>query len=157
MKRVIALALTGLVLVLPRSGAADGDDPRPLDGATIPAEKSGSPKVAEWVSAARVRPTRRAASASCRMDLVREWLRVKCAGEAFAISMLGGDVDGIAYWIDPKTKEGEVLLPLRRGGRHAFQFWKAGKDRAGAFVPEPTVVVQQYWLEGAASPVVTLH
>jgi hypothetical protein len=87
---------------------------------------------------------------------VREWLRIKCAGEAAALSLLGGDVDGIAYWIDPVTKEGEVLMPLRRGGRHVFQLWKPGKDRTGAVVPEPSLVIQQHWLAGARAPVVTI-
>jgi hypothetical protein len=157
-KRGLAIAaLVALVATPARSGADGPDEERPLDGAPIPAEKSGSPKSPEWGAALRVRPARRsAAAAACRADLVREWIRVKCASETFAISMLGGDLDGFAFWIDPLTKDGEVMMPLRRGNKHVFQFWKAGKDSAGAFAPVPTFVVQEYWLEGAPAPVLTV-
>ncbi len=96
------------------------------------------------------------AAAGCRAYLLREWLRVRCAGEVFALSLLGGDQQGVAFWIDPKTKEGEALFPLRRGGKHIVQMWKADKDATGAFVPAPLVVVQQHWTRDAAAPTVTL-
>jgi hypothetical protein len=158
-KRAVALAALCALLAAPLRSDADGpDDEKPLDAAPIPTEKSASPKAAEWGGALHVRPTRRgAAAASCHADLVREWLRVKCASETFAISFLGGDMDGFAFWIDPTTKDGEVMMPLRRGAKHVFQLWKAGKDRTGAFAPVPTLVVQEYWLEGAAAPIVTVH
>jgi hypothetical protein len=152
----VAIAIAAASFVAPARSIADPEEERALDAVAIPSERSPSPKVADWTTAIRVRPTRRSPAASCRVEIVREWMRAKCAGEAFAISMLGGDIDGIAYWIDPATKEGEVLMPLRRGGKHVFQFWKPGRDRTGAFAPEPGLVVQQYWLEGAAAPTVTI-
>ena len=157
MRLPICLSLSTLLFATPsRSIADEPQEERALESVAIPSARSPSPKLTDWTSAVRVRPTRRSPAASCRVELVREWLRVRCAGEAFAISLLGGDFEGIAYWIDPTTKEGEVLMPLRVGGKHVFQLWKAGKDRAGAFAPEPTLVVQQYWLEGAAAPTLTI-
>jgi hypothetical protein len=158
MRRAFAVAaLVTLVAWPARSGADGPDEERPLDGAPIPTEKSGSPKSPEWGTALRVRPTRRGtAAAVCKADLVREWLRVKCASETFAVSMLGGDLDGSAFWIDPLTKDGEVMMPLRRGNKHVFQFWKPGKDAAGAFSPVPTFVVQEYWLDDGSPPVLTV-
>jgi hypothetical protein len=139
------------------SAPAPAEEERPLDPASIPAEKSPAPRPGEWTTAIRVLPTRRGpAAAGCRAYLLREWLRVRCPGAPFALSMLGGELDGIAFWIDARTSEGEVLLPLRRGGRHVFQFWKGGKDEAGAFVAQPLLVLQQYWVDGGAAPVVTL-
>jgi hypothetical protein len=156
--RRAAVALLTVALALPSpSGAEAPEDERALDAVVIPAERSPSPKLPEWAGATRVRPTRiSAAAAGCRVDVLREWLHVKCAGETFALSLLGGDLDGIAFWIEPSTKEGTVLMPLRRGGKHVVQLWKAGKDRAGGFAPEPTLLLQEYWLEGAAAPVLTL-
>ena len=139
------------------AAAAAPEEERPLEATALPAERSASPKVGEWPSAPRVRPTRRGPSAAgCRAYLLREWLRVRCPGETFAISLLGGGEQGVAFWIDPATKEGEALLPLYRGGRHVVQLWKPGKDAAGNFTPESAVVLQAYWIEGAPSPVVTI-
>jgi hypothetical protein len=149
-------ALAALVAPAPAASETPEEE-RPLDAVAIPADRSPLPKPNEWPAAPRVRPTRRGpAAAGCRAYLLREWMRVRCAGEAFALSLLGGDADGVAFWIDPATKEGEALLPLRRGGRHVVQIWKAGRDATGVFVPEPLVVLQQHWIEGAPAPVVTL-
>jgi hypothetical protein len=147
----VALAVTS------RSGAEAPEGERAFDTLAIPTERSPSPKLPEWAGATPVMPARRSAGASvCRADIVREWLRVKCARETFAISLLGGDFEGVAFWIDPGTKEGVAQMPLRRGGRHVVQLWRAGKDRAGGFAPEPSLLIQEYWLEGAPSPVLTI-
>jgi hypothetical protein len=153
MRRAI-LSVLALLLIAP---AEPPVEERPLDGAALPAERSPTPKPAEWTAAPRVRPTRLGpAAAGCRAYLVREWMRVRCPGEIFALSLLGGDVEGVAFWIDPATKEGEVLFPLRRGDRRVVQLWKAGRDARGGFSPEPAVVLQEHWLSGASSPVVTI-
>jgi hypothetical protein len=157
----VALAFTlalAASLVAPSPAAADGDGDvdRELSAVVLPGERSPSPKLPEWTGAVRVRPTRASPRAICRAEVVREWLRVRCSVETFAISLLGGDFEGIAFWIDPATHDGEVLMPLRRGGRHVFQLWKAGKDKAGAFTPEPTLVIQEHWLEGAPAPTLTI-
>jgi hypothetical protein len=156
--RPVALAVLLVTLAAPsRSGAESPDEERALDAVALPAERSPSPKLPEWAGATRVRPTRRsAAAAGCRVEVLREWLHVKCAAETFALSLLGGDSEGVAFWIEPSTKEGVVLLPLRRGGKHVVQLWKAGKDRTGGFAPQPALLLQEYWLEGAASPVLTI-
>lgn len=160
MSRARAFVIAAGAAALLSSSLAASETPeeeRPLESVAIPAEKSPLPKADEWRAAPRVRPTRRgSAAAGCRAYVVREWMRVRCAGEAFALSMLGGDADGVAFWIDPATKEGEVLMPLRRGGRRVVQMWKAGRDAGGAFAPQPLVVLQQHWIEGAPAPVVTL-
>jgi hypothetical protein len=152
------LAILVVTLALPsRSGADAPADERPLDAVAFPAERSPSPKLPEWAGATHAKPTRRSAAASsCRVEIVREWVEVKCPGDTFALSLLGGDSEGVAFWIEPATKEGVVLMPIRRGGKHVVQLWKAGTDRTGAFAPQPTLLLQEYWLEGAPSPVLTL-
>jgi len=158
-RRALALLALAAAALAPRPAASEpaSEEEKPLESVPIPAEKSKVPKPSEWGAAPRVSVTRRGpAAAGCRAYLLREWLRVRCAGEAFALSMLGGDADGVAFWIDAATKEGEVLVPLRRGGKHVVQIWKAGKDAAGAFVPVPLVLVQQHWTRDAPAPTVTL-
>ncbi len=137
---------------------APGDEEKPLDGDAIPAEKSKSPKSPEWLTAPRVKLTRKGpAAASCRAHLVREWLRVRCEGQVFAISLVGGSPEGVAFWIGGTAAEpfGEILTPVRRGDRRMFQLWAPGQDAAGMFVPKPMLVVQEQWVEGQKSPIVT--
>jgi hypothetical protein len=170
MKRRITLGILALaVLVQPSPAPAgpsdpaasprnDKDEERPLDGDAIPAERSKSPKATEWPSATRVKLTRKGpAAATCRAHLVREWLRVRCEGQVFAISLVGGSREGVAFWIGGTEAEpfGEILTPVRRGDRRVFQLWAPGKDAAGVFAPKPMLVVQEQWVEGQKNPIVT--
>jgi hypothetical protein len=167
-RRIAALGILMLaVLARPSLAPAGPSDPaanspkdeeKPLDGDAIPAEKSKSPKVAEWAAAPQVKLTRKGpAAATCRAHLVREWMRVRCVGEVFAISLVGGSPEGVAFWIGGTAAEpfGEILTPVRRGDRRVFQLWAPGKDAAGMFAPKPMLVVQEQWVEGQKTPVVT--
>lgn len=134
------------------------DEEKPLDGDAIPIEKSKSPKATEWATAARVKLTRKGpAAAGCRAHLVREWMRIRCEGQVFAISLLGGSPEGVAFWIGGTAAEpfGDILTPVRRGDRRVFQLWAPGKDAAGMFVPKPMLVVQEQWIEGQKAPIIT--
>lgn len=160
---ILAVALAALSATAlaapdaPPPPPAPAEEERPLDAVPIPAEHTPNPKLPEWTAAPRVRPTRRsAAAAGCRFYLLHEWLKMRCTSETFALSLVGGDFQGVAFWIDPITKEGEVLMPLRHGDRHVVQLWKSGKDASGGFVALPSVVLQEHWIEGAAAPTITL-
>jgi hypothetical protein len=76
----------------------------------------------------------------------------------FAVSLLGGSNEGLAFWIGPEEQgsPGEVQFPLRRGDRRVVQFWTQGKDAQGAYVPEPALVLQEHWLAGEESPFISL-
>lgn len=166
MKRPLTLGIFALA-VLARPSLAPASDPasnapadeeKPIDGDAIPAEKSKSPKAAEWLAAPRVKFARKGpAAATCRAQIVREWMRVRCEGQVFAVSLVGGSREGVAFWIGGTAAEpfGEVLTPVRRGDRRVFQFWAPGKDAAGMFVPKPMLVVQEQWVEGQKAPIVT--
>ena len=122
-------------------------------------ERSPVPTAQEWQTATpmqlrRVSP----AAAGCKATRVREWLRVRCPQRTFALSLLGGSNEGLAFWIGPEEQgaPGEVQFPLRRGDRRVLQFWAQGKDAQGEFVPEPALVLQEHWLPGEESPFISL-
>jgi hypothetical protein len=168
MSRRLALGILALAAIAwPGVAPAGPDDPaasaagreeKPLDGGAIPAEKSKSPQATEWTTAPRVKLTRQGpAAATCQAQLVREWMRVRCAGQVFAISLLGGSPEGVAFWIGGSAEEpfGEILTPVRRGDRRVFQLWAPSKDAAGVFAPKPMLVVQEQWVEGQKDPILT--
>ena len=139
--------------------ATTPSDPISLAGAALSDEKSSPPKISEWSSAPQVFPTRMGpAAAGCRAHMVREGLRLRCAGKVFAISMVAGTPEGIAFWIGGTEAEpfGDILMPLRKGDRRIFQIWAPGQDASGAFVPKPMLVVQEQWQPTDKSPVVVL-
>src|SRR5262249_30271955 len=113
----VALALFTALAAAPRVGSAEGDaadaaSEGPLRPGPVK-DRTKAPSASEWASAPRVKPTRRgAAGAGCRVYLLRDWIRVRCAVETFALSLLGGEAD-VAFWIDPATREGEVQMPVR--------------------------------------------
>jgi hypothetical protein len=137
------------------AGAAEAEQPL----AVVPASTARlkPPTAASFRDAPRVKPTRLGPRAvGCRAHQLGEWIRVRCPGETFALSLVGGDAD-VAFWIDSSTHEGEVLLPARPGSRHVVQLWKAGKDEAGQFEPQPLIIVQQSTPTNGGPPVLTLY
>lgn len=128
---------------------------------------SSKPTADEWKSAPEVEPTRRGPrSAGCHVWRVREWIRVSCPHLVTAsIAMLGGNPEGMAFWIDP-AKEGddgklpaggEVLFPVRRGDRRVVQLLSFGAGYEGPFTQLPALVVQESWLAGEERPTLLLH
>lgn len=123
-------------------------------------EASKAPTAAEWLAAAPVKLTRQSPGASsCTAIRVREWLRVRCATPTFAISLLGGNIDGLSFWIggEAEGRFGEVQLPLRRGDRRVVQLWATRVDGSGSATVEPALVLQELWAPGDASPTVTVQ
>lgn len=158
-KRHFALALLGLAAVASLPLATPAAPPTTL-ATDVPApEKSPVPTYAEWQSATEVKLTRTSRSATgCIATRVREWMRVRCPQKTFAISLLGGSNEGLSFWIGPEEKgrPGEVQFPLRRGDRRVVQLWTDGKAPDGGVVPEPSLVVQEQWVEGEPAPTVTV-
>jgi hypothetical protein len=172
----IGIALAGVIIstrapavpprpAAPSASASASAPPAPpvndaplLDADPPSADKSPSPKPDEWSKATPVRLTRTSPTGGgCRAVRVREWLRIRCATKTFAVSLLGGSNEGVAFWIGPESdgQPGEIQFPLRRGDRRVFQFWAYGKDAEGGFQAKPLLVVQEQWIEGDAAPIVT--
>lgn len=122
-------------------------------------EASKSPTAQEWAAATPVKLTRQSPRASsCVATRVREWVRVRCATPTFAISLLGGNIDGLSFWIggEAEGRFGEVQLPLRRGDRRVVQMWATRDDGSGSATVAPALVLQELWAPGDASPTVTV-
>ena len=122
-------------------------------------ERSPVPTAAEWAAATELHASRTSPRAkACRLTRVREWLRVRCAVDTFAISLLGGSNEGLSFWIGPPSEGrfGEVQMPLRRGDRRVVQLWGTKTDPAGVVEIVPSIVVQEAWVEGEPGPIVTV-
>lgn len=133
--------------------------PKPVDLDPPGVEKSQVPTAKEWLAASPVRLSRTSqAAAGCVATRVREWLRVRCPVPTFALSLLGGSNEGLAFWIGSSAEgqPGEVQFPLRRGDRRVIQFWTQEKDREGGTVPAPSLVLQEQWVDGSPAPIVTV-
>jgi hypothetical protein len=153
-----ALVLVGVVAHAD-APAEPPASPAPLDRDPPSTERSASPTAAEWLTAAPVLLARTSPKASsCVATRVREWLRVRCATPTFAISLLGGSHEGLAFWIggEEEGRFGEVQLPLRRGDRRVVQLWATRDDPSGAKVVVPAQVLQEQWVEGEPAPTVTV-
>jgi hypothetical protein len=144
--------------------------PTELDALAIPDAVSPPPTETEWIETiARV-----TTSPSCHAKLVREWLKITCAIGALTMSdpiasvrVLAGDARqlSVSGYIPPSANAGSndwtesyatVILPLRLRDRRIFEltFLQGGKKLAFA---HPTVfTVSEVWLEGMASPEITV-
>lgn len=141
------------------SAAATGPTPSSLEADVPSAEKSPVPSAKEWQTATTVKLTRRSPAASgCTAKRVREWLRVRCPVKTFALSLLGGSNEGLAFWIGPEAEGrfGEVQFPLRRGDVRVVQFWGTKTDPTGVGEVVPSLVLQEQWVEGEAAPMVSV-
>lgn len=144
----------------PAASAAVRPSPKWSLSTDVPGtDKSPVPTAKEWLGAGTVELTRRSPSAvGCVATLIREWVRVRCPVRTFAISLLGGSNEGLAFWIGPEEQgqPGEVQFPLRRGDRRVVQLWTYGQDAEGGVVAKPGLVLQEQWVEGDVSPTITV-
>ena len=161
--RLLVLALLTLAANASAAPAASGSPARgALQAAPKPtaAEKrSPVPTAKEWVTAEPAKLSRTSSAAKdCAASRVREWLRVHCRRKTFAISLLGGTSEGLSFWIGPEAdgQPGEVQFPLRRGDRRVVQLWKQGTDEDGHVVPEPSLVLQESWLDADPEPTISV-
>lgn len=128
-----------------------------------PESPSAFPRPMEWTQGRWVELPRRSGvhAGGCRVEQLREWLRVRCEGmRVSGITQLGG-APGARYAIEPAGDDripggGEIVVPVRRGDRRVFLLWTFDEGYDGPLTVVPGVVMQEYWLAGAAAPVVVL-
>lgn len=138
--------------------------PVPLTGKLLGDARSPQPTRDEWSTQQRhVKLTRSSKAASrCLASVVREWLRLRCSGGvASAVTLLGGERDGVLFWIDPPPDkatnipgDAEIIFPVRRGDRRLIQVWTLGPGYDGPLTVVPSFVVQEHWVDGAPDPTV---
>ncbi len=143
-------------------------EPEPLEKQTIPTEKSKVPTLDEWRNAKQVEVLRRGVyfESDCKAYLVREWLKIKCELPVGAVFQHSGNPEGVAFWVRPKAElimdmnspnPGEMLFPLRQGDRRLLQFFTLRHDSCIGIGFEPSVMVDETWLEGEPAPTVVLR
>jgi hypothetical protein len=141
-----------------------------LEKQTIPTTASPVPKLEEWKNATKVDVERGSHVASqCDLFLVREWLKVKCNLNVGAIYQHSGKSEGVAFWIRPKpdlwsnaaameeANGGEMIFPLRVGDRRLLQFYTLRHDSCVGTAHEPSVMVDETWIEGESAPTMVLR
>lgn len=152
-----SLLAAAFVAALTTPGRATPPEPLPsLALAAIPAEKSARPTPAEWRQARPVALVYAGPRASrCGAFLLREWLKVRCTGGTVsAVTQLGGERDGVTFWIDPPADraanipgDADVQLPLRRGDRRVLQLWTLGPGYDGPLTVVPALTLQEEWVD----------
>lgn len=138
-----------------------------LEKQTIPTTASKVPTLEEWKTATVVDVERGSSAATnCVLYLVREWLKIKCNLVVGAIYQHSGNAEGVAFWVQPKTEifstmfeanGGEMIFPLRSGDRRLLQFYSLRHDPCKGIDYEPSVMVDETWIEGESAPTVVLQ
>jgi hypothetical protein len=157
-------------------GDADGEAGPPLlpsfRAEPFPETRSPEPKAAEWPLVSRVTLDRSAVglfvehqgagigSGRCEARRKREWIQIRCAFDTGVVSLLGGNVDGLALRLDPEEKQdfpvfpagAEVVFPVRRGDRRVIEWLEAASGYKGLRSVEPAFVLSEQWPAGDEAP-----
>jgi hypothetical protein len=129
-----------------------------FDAEPFPQEKSSTPKAAEWKEAEEVRLTN-ALPRSCRAYRLREWIKVHCSFVTSYITMLAGQRDGVAMFLDRSEWEGgppqagDLILPVRRGDRRMIEWGTFGDSYDGIGAAMVAFVISEQWVEGEPAPI----
>ena len=140
----------------PASSASSAPAPASASNA-IPRERGPVPSAAAWrdavpFSLARTRP----GADHCTAERLGAWLRIRCPGPTFAVTLAAGAADGVSFWIGPEAEGAwaQLQLPIAPGDRRVIQLFRPGKDASGGVVPEASLTVQEHWLPGAPAPTI---
>jgi hypothetical protein len=135
-------------------------------------ERSAEPRATEWASAPQVAidrsnpglfaETTGPSFSHCEVRRVREWLRIHCAINTGAVSLLGGNRDGLAIRLDPTRHEewttfpegAEIVLPVRRGDRRVIEWLGIEFGYKGMNSVEPAFVLSEQWASGDDRPII---
>ena len=160
--------------------STDGDaapPPPPLPSYRVEAftdDRSPEPKAKEWAMAPRVGLDRSryllfaevegppSPIIPCEARRVREWMRIRCTVSTGAISLLGGNAEGLALRLDPVKHEdfpmfpegGEIVFPVRRGDRREIEWLQVAFGYKGMNSVEPSFVLSEQWAPGDAHPLI---
>ena len=152
-----SLLAAAFIAALTTPGWATAPEPLPsLAGALLSSDKSPRPSPAQWKQARPVALRYAGPRASrCTAFLLRVWLKVRCSGGTVpAVTQLGGERDGVVFWIDPPADRAtnlpgdvDVQFPLRRGDRRVLQFWGLGPGYDGPLTVVPGLTLHEEWVD----------
>lgn len=118
-------------------------------------EKTKAPTKAEWKSAPEYRLYKNDYNDQCKVQKLREWLRITCQGWGYAgISLVSGSRDGLDVAIQSSDSGPEgayLVLPMRRGDRRLILFMTQSK-----WSKHPDFLVSEQWLSGDKGPIVSM-
>lgn len=148
----------------------NGDDadagPPPLpafDLQPFPEEKSPRPKKDDWKAVPEVKLSEGSMSSggSCKLQRLREWVRIFCTTTTAKITLICGDPEDVyvmmgqvpADWgIFPE--EGEIVFPVRKGDRRLFEWQGVEFGYKGANTAVNFLVISELWLPWEEKPVI---
>jgi hypothetical protein len=125
----------------------------------FPEEHSAEPKGKEWDAAPKVALE---PASDCEARRLREWIRLHCTVMTGAITLLGGNVDGLTMRLDPPGKDdftplppaGTVVFPVRRGDRRVIEWLEVSFGYKGSQSVESKLVLEELWLPGDEQPTI---
>lgn len=147
------------------NAAANTEEEKAIDFEPIPVDETDTkaPKASDWVTATRVRITRRGPRAEgCRAWRTKNWVKIHCDVETTAVSLVGGASRGVSMWMAepkegvPAPQASEAMFPIRPGDRRIFELFSFGETYGGSMV-SPGLVLQEYWIPGESAPVIVLR
>jgi hypothetical protein len=137
--------------------------PRPVLGVDLPREPSPAPTAAEWSGGRQVTPTRGDAG-RCVLTLLREWLRLRCAGLAGA-GLVAGETEGVSVRTLGRAFNDEglpgdlvtvVVLPLRSEQTRVVTFNDLAVEYDSMALVEGGML-SVVWRPGRRDPVLAMY
>ncbi|MDC3961090.1 hypothetical protein [Polyangium jinanense] len=135
----------------------------PKQTLTISADKSPRPKDADWdVLGVEMSFSPGSTPNGCRLQHIREWVRVRCTGAMVHISMLGGNHEGVSIKLDPVGADefipfpqgGEVVFPVRTGDRRVFEWIGVEFGYKGMTSASSFLILSESWLPWDEGPTI---
>lgn len=149
--------------------AGDGGDEEaapsapPKQTLAISADKSPRPKDADWdVLGVEMSFSPGSAPGSCRLQHIREWVRIRCTGSIGQISMLGGNHEGVSIKLDPVgdnefvpfPEGGEIVFPVRTGDRRVFEWVGVEFGYKGMTSASTFLMLSESWMPWDEGPTI---
>jgi hypothetical protein len=139
------------------SAAPTPATPKLLAGADIPSEPSPVPAAREWSSARLVKPGR-GGTGTCKLWLLREWLKFHCDGYAGA-GLVAGDPKGVSVSVNQQDQPlvTTLVLPLRRGESKIVTFLGQESGSYGGVTFHQAAMLSIVWRAGRPDPVLVMR
>ena len=144
-------------------GDADaGPPPIPaFDETPFPDEKSPRPEKDDWKTAPQVALSEGSTLGLCKVQRLREWIRIGCAVTSAQITLMCGNPEDVYMELGPVPPDwgmfpegGEIVFAVRKGDRRLLEwqgveFGYKSMNSAISFL-----VISELWLPGEEKPII---